>query len=322
MFKQYPTIRARCSAIAVVLAAGLERFRQLIFPNCTALSTRTRAIKATAATGCIMFVFEVAKQSLYPRASVWTSHIITILFTMLAAAVVTFAALKKAAEDALRQSETEYRLLFDSNPLPMWVLERKTLKFLAGNEAASRQYGFSSREFLTMTIADIRPEEDLPSLSEALTKPIPGLQEPMIWRHRKKNGAIIDVEILGHDLYFHGIEAELIAARDVTERKKAEETVQRLASIVESSEDAIIGKNTEGVVSSWNRAAERMYGYTSTEVIGRDLSLLLPSERQAEVQVIMERVQNGLPVEALETQRITKTGSVLDVSVSISPIKD
>src|SRR5438034_754426 len=102
------------------------------------------------------------------------------------------------------------------------VFERKTLKFLAVNEAASRQYGFSSREFLTMTIADIRPE-DLPPLSEPISKPIHGLQEATIWRHRKKNGAIIDVEIFGHDLYFHGIEAELIAARDVTERTKAEE---------------------------------------------------------------------------------------------------
>src|SRR6202140_5429831 len=160
MFKQYPMIRAlRCAAIAVLLAAGLERFRQVILHNCT-LNTRMRAIKATAATGCIMFVFEVAKQALYPRTSGWTSHTITILFTMLAAAVVTFAVLKKEAEDALHQSETEYRLLFDSNPLPMLVFERKTLKLLAVNEAASRQYGFSSREFLTMTIADISPEGD------------------------------------------------------------------------------------------------------------------------------------------------------------------
>jgi diguanylate cyclase (GGDEF)-like protein/PAS domain S-box-containing protein len=323
MLKQFPTIRAlRCAAIAVPLAAGLEPFRQPIVHNCSALSTRMRAIKATAATGCIMFVFEVAKQALYPRTSVWTSHAVTILFTMVTAALVTFAVLKKEAEDALRQSGAEYRLLFDSNPLPMWVFERKTLKFLAVNEAASRQYGFSSREFLSMTIADITPEEDdLPPLSEATAKPIHGIQEATIGRHRKKNGALIDVEIAGHDLYFHGIEAELIAVRDVTERKKAEETVQRLATIVESSEDAIIGQNTEGVISSWNRAAERMYGYTSTEVIGRDLSLLLPAERQAEVQVIVERIQNGLPVNALETQRITKGGSVLDVSVSISPIK-
>jgi diguanylate cyclase (GGDEF)-like protein/PAS domain S-box-containing protein len=322
MSKQYSPIRAlRCAAIAVFLAA-VERFRQLTFSNRAGVSTRLRAIKAATATACIMFVFEADKQTLYPRMSIWASHVFTILFTSLAAAVFIFAVLKKEAESALRQSEIQYRLLFDSNPVPMWVFDRKTLKFLAVNEAASRQYGFSRPEFLTMTIADIRPEEDIPDLLEATAKPIHGLQEATIWRHRKKDGAIIDVEIVGHDLHFHGIEAELIAARDVTERKKAEETVQSLAYVVEFSEDAIIGKNLDGVITSWNRAAEKMYGYTSTEVIGRDLSLLFPSERQAEVQVIMERIQKGLPVRALETQRLTKGGSVLDVSESISPIKD
>src|ERR1017187_1227540 len=135
-------------------------------PDRSALSTRMRAIKAALATGCIMFVFEAAKQALYPKTSIWTSHTITILFTTLAASVVTLAVLKKV-EAALHESEERYGLLFDSNPLPMWIFERKTLKFLAVNEAASRQYGFSSREFLTMTIADIRPEEDIPALLEA-----------------------------------------------------------------------------------------------------------------------------------------------------------
>jgi diguanylate cyclase (GGDEF)-like protein/PAS domain S-box-containing protein len=204
----------------------------------------------------------------------------------------------------------------------MWVCERKTLKFLAVNEAASRQYGFSRREFLTMTIADIRPEEDIPDLMEATAKPIHGLQQTTIWRHRKKNGSIIDVEIIGHDLHFHGIEAELIAARDVTERKKAEETAQRLASIVEFSEDAIIGKTSEGVITSWNRAAEKMYGYTKTEALGRDLSFLVIPERQDEIRALLERVQTGNVVECIETQRVTKWGSVLDVSLSISPIRD
>ena len=120
---------------------------------------------------------------------------------------------QKEAEDTSRLSEMQYRALFDSNPIPMWVFERKTLRFLAVNEAATRQYGFSSREFLTMTIADIRPDEDIPDLLEATANPIKGLQEAEIWRHRKKNGAIIDVEIVGHDVTFHGIEAELIAAR-------------------------------------------------------------------------------------------------------------
>jgi diguanylate cyclase (GGDEF)-like protein/PAS domain S-box-containing protein len=91
---------------------------------------------------------------------------------------------------------------------------------------------------------------------------------------------------------------------------------------VECSEDAIIGKTTDGVVTSWNRAAEKMYGYAGTEAIGRDLCFLVPSERQGEVQAIMERIRTGQPVECLETQRVTKAGHVLDVSMSVSPIKD
>src|SRR5208282_4990322 len=110
--------------------------------------------------------------------------------------------------------------------------------------------------------------------------------------------------------------------QDITDRKKAEETVRRLASIVEFSEDAIIGKNMEGVITSWNRGAEKIYGYTRGEVVGRDLSFLVPPKRQAEIQAIMERVLSGHPIECLETQRLAKTGSVLDVSLSVSPIKD
>jgi diguanylate cyclase (GGDEF)-like protein/PAS domain S-box-containing protein len=144
------------------------------------------------------------------------------------------------SKEALRQSETAYRLLFDSNPLPMWVFERKTLKFLAVNEAASRQYGFSSREFLTMTIADIRPAEDIPALLEATANPSQGLQEAATWRHRKKNGAIIDVEIVGHDLIFHGIEAELIASRDVTDRKLAEEAILFKTALLEAQAETTI----------------------------------------------------------------------------------
>jgi diguanylate cyclase (GGDEF)-like protein/PAS domain S-box-containing protein len=249
--------------------------------------------------------------------------------TLFALAFMTFSARvliiqhrQGQSKEELRQSERAYRLLFDSNPLPMWVFERKTLKFLAVNEAASRQYGFSRQEFLAMTIADIRPAEDIPALLEATSTPSQGLQEAEVWRHRKKNGAVIDVEIVGHDLTFHGIEAELIASRDVTDRKKAEETRQKLAAIVEFSQDAIIGKNIDGVITSWNKAAEKMYGYASTEVIGRDLSFLLSAEKQPELRVIMERVKTGLPVEQFQTQRLTKAGSVLDVSLSISPVRD
>jgi len=109
---------------------------------------------------------------------------------------------------------------------------------------------------------------------------------------------------------------------DITRRKVGEETLQQLASIVEFSQDAIIGEDITGVITSWNRAAETMYGYTTYEAVGRHFSFLLPPERQTETGFIMERVRSGLSIESLETQRLTKAGSLLDVSVSISPIKD
>ena len=135
--------------------------------------------------------------------------------------------LRRVAEAALRQAEMQYRFLFENNPLPMWVFDRTTLNFLAVNEAAIRHYGFSRQEFLSMTTADIRPEEDIPRLLKATAQPIHGLREVTLWRHRKKDGTIIDVEIVSHELDFHGIQAELVAPRDVTERKKAERALQR-----------------------------------------------------------------------------------------------
>ena len=98
---------------------------------------------------------------------------------------------------------------------------------------------------------------------------------------------------------------------DITRRKVGEETLQQLASIVEFSQDAIIGEDITGVITSWNRAAETMYGYTTYEAVGRHFSFLLPPERQTETGFIMERVRSGLSIESLETQRLTKAGSLL-----------
>ncbi len=96
----------------------------------------------------------------------------------------------------------------------------------------------------------------------------------------------------------------------------------RLAAIVESSEDAIIGKTLDGVVTSWNAAAERMYGYTPAQVIGRSVSVIIPAERAGELDRILDLVRRGERVAHFETKRVRKDGSVIDVSVSVSPILD
>src|SRR6266480_1087912 len=131
----------------------------------------------------------------------------------------TEVAERKLAEAALRDSEGRYRLLFESNPFPMWVYDRETLSFLAVNDAAVNRYGFSPDEFLRMTIKDIRPLEDVPALLDNISRASLGLNQSGEWRHRKKDGTTIDVEITSYPLSFAGRPAQLVLANDITERK-------------------------------------------------------------------------------------------------------
>jgi diguanylate cyclase (GGDEF)-like protein/PAS domain S-box-containing protein len=192
----------------------------------------------------------------YPMLS---TILFALAFMIFAVRVLVIQHRQGQIKEELRQSEIAYRLLFESNPLPMWVFERKTLKFLAVNEAAVRQYGFSSYEFLTMTIADIKPEEDIPALLDATANGIQGLQKAETWRHRKKDGTIIDVEIVGHHLDFHGIEAELVAARDVTELRNSE---NKYRVLFEESSDANWLMDEKGFLDC-NLAALQMFGYSA-----------------------------------------------------------
>jgi len=117
----------------------------------------------------------------------------------------------------------------------------------------------------------------------------------------------------------------IAAVRDMTERKKAEEGRRhsdRLAAIVEHSDDAIIGKTLDGIVTSWNPAAERMFGYSAQEVTGKSIDLLSPPGQTGVMQTILARIRAGQPVERLEATRVRKDGSAITVSLTVSPIHD
>ncbi len=147
-------------------------------------------------------------------------------------------------------SDSEYRLLFESNPNPMWVYDLRTLTFLAVNEAAVRQYGYTRDEFLRMSIADIRPKEDVARLHENITKVTEGLDLAGIWRHTRKDGTLIDVEITSHTLTFAGRKAELVLAHDVTSRLRAESNMARIARLY-----AFLGEINQVIVREHDRDA-------------------------------------------------------------------
>ena len=124
----------------------------------------------------------------------------------------------------------------------------------------------------------------------------------------------------------HDSEGRLIGAInmlvDISERKKAEENAGRLAAIVEFSDDAIVSKNIDGIIQTWNRGAERLFGYEAEEVIGKPVSILIPPDRQDEEPEILDRIRRGDHVAPYETVRMRKDGSLLDVSLTVSPLKD
>jgi two-component system sensor histidine kinase/response regulator len=140
---------------------------------------------------------------------------------------------RKRADEGLRESEERYRLLFESNPQPMWVYDLETLAFLAVNESAVHNYGYSREEFLAMTIKDIRPAEDIPALYDSLARSSQAVGRTGIWRHLKKDGTIFEAEITSHLLVFNGRQAELILAHDITERRRAEAERQVISEIVQ-----------------------------------------------------------------------------------------
>jgi len=158
---------------------------------------------------------------------------------------------------------------------------------------------------------------------------------------RRRNGSEFPVEISLSPVNLDGAAFVLSAIRDISDRKKIEAELRvahkelaektaaeigdyraRLAAIVDSSEDAIIGKDLDGTIISWNKGAELIYGYTAAEVIGKPITILIPKDRPDEIPRILERIRSGDSVEHYETVRVTKEGRHLDISVSVSPLRD
>jgi PAS domain S-box-containing protein len=127
-------------------------------------------------------------------------------------------------------------------------------------------------------------------------------------------GAILGIGMVGL--------AFILFRRDLANRQRAEEATRRLAAIVECSDDAILRKTLDGMIVSWNAGAERLYGYTAEEAVGQQVTLLCPPERVDEVYQQLNRIRDGIPIEHFETTRIRKDGERVEVSLSLSPIKD
>jgi len=191
-------------------------------------------------------------------------------------------------------------------------------KYVNVNSAACALLGYTRQELLSMSVGDlIRPEDGArqAQLIASLRAGDVGVGE---WDLKGKH-EWIPVELSARMLPDGRLQA---FARDIRERRRLQSADLHLAAIVESSDDAIISKDLNGIITSWNRGAERVFGYTAEEVIGKPVVILIPPDRQEEEPEILRRLQRGERVDHFETIRRRKDGTLLNISLTISPVKD
>jgi PAS domain S-box-containing protein len=228
----------------------------------------------------------------------------------------------KRAENELRSASLYTRSLIEASLDPLVTISPEG-KITDVNVATEQVTGMSRDKLTGTDFSDYFTEPDKARegyqrvlLKGAVT------DYPLAIRHR--NGHITEV-LYNASLYRDEagkVTGVFAAARDVTERNKAENTLREYAAIIESSDDAIIGKTLQGIITSWNDGAMRLFGYSREEMLGKSIMLLIPAPYQREEEMIMERIRNGDSVKHFETVRRCKDGKLIDISVTVSPIRD
>ncbi len=224
--------------------------------------------------------------------------------------------------------ENRTRYLFENNPNPMWIYDLETLDFLAVNHAAINLYGYSEDEFLSMTLQDIRPSEDIPKLLEAIAKVSTGFTKPEVWRHCKKDGTHILVDVSAHTLDYQNRKCELILINDVTQKMQAEEALKQAEAkyrgIFEHAIEGIFQTTVEGRILISNPMLAEIYGYASPEDLIANLTdiehqLYVNPQRRLELIKLLEEQED---VKLFESEVYRKDGSIIWASENVHAVRD
>jgi hypothetical protein len=233
---------------------------------------------------------------------------------------------KRQAKEALSESSERLRAILNTAVEGIITIDHRGL-IESVNPAAERLFGYEAAELIGKNVSVLMPMPHRAAHDGYLSNYLHTGQAKIIGIGREVSGQRKDGSLFPMDLAVSEVKLRdrvLFTGfiRDITARKEAEKAMMHYAALVESSDDAIIGKTLDGYVTSWNRGAELVFGYTTQEMLGKHISIIIPQDRTGEEPAILERIRRGESVDHYETVRRRKDGRLIDVSVTISPIRD
>ncbi|MBD2105426.1 PAS domain S-box protein [Nodosilinea sp. FACHB-13] len=213
--------------------------------------------------------------------------------------------------------EARCRTLFDHAQLGIVLANAESYCFDA-NPAACKMFGYSREEFVGLHTSDLVVQSEGQTVEAALEAIHSGADYQQEWQFRRRDGTVLAAEVIA-TLMPDGTLLGLI--RDLSDRNQAQTDRQYLTTLIETSPDAIVSKDLNGIVTSWNGGAENLFGYTAAEMVGNSITQIIPTYRHQEEVFILERLRRGKRVEQLETQRQAKDGRLIDVSITVWPVR-
>jgi len=233
---------------------------------------------------------------------------------------------KNQAAAALAESAGRLRAILNTAVEGIVTIDHRG-RIESANPAAERIFGYSAAELTGKNVSLLMPPPHRAAHDGYLASYLRTGRARIIGTGREVSGRRKDGSVFPMDLSVSEVKLRdrvLFTGfiRDITARKESEKALTHYATLVESSDDAIIGKSLEGYVTSWNRGAETIFGYSRAEMLGKHISVLIPDDRKGEEPAILEKIGRGQSLDHYETVRRRKDGRLIDVSVTISPIRD
>jgi len=229
---------------------------------------------------------------------------------------------RQKMEEQAKAERARFQYLFEDAPVGILVEEPVGFRLLDANRAALEMFGYTREQMLRLLAWDLVPPTERDKVAAAIQSVCQGESVRLETVNRRRDGQLFPVQVNARLVSIGGQAVCQVIIEDISSRKQAYEDRARLAAIVESSEDAIIGKTLDGTISSWNPGAERLYGYACEEIKGKPVSVLVPPERADDAHTILERLKRGEWIEHYDTVQMRKDGGRVHVLASTSPIRD